>query len=204
MLTYLIRESVISERISSVSSGIITRSLIQSLLAALVLGMMFAFIIHQNRKNAKLELEKETTEAENRARSEEMEQRLALQEELLEQKTQQQEQSKLITALASDFRSVYYLELDRNRGVCYQARTDLHGFSTGDEFNYLESVTAYCNKYILDPGGRAFFQDPRDRDDLGQGIRSGKPEYRSGRLYHEALSDAESDPGAGAAHHRTE
>ena len=158
MLTYLIRESVISERISSVSSGIITRSLIQSLLAALVLGMMFAFIIHQNRKNAKLELEKETTEAENRARSEEMEQRLALQEELLEQKNQQQEQSKLITALASDFRSVYYLELDRNRGVCYQARTDLHGFSTGDEFNYLESVTAYCNKYILEPYREEFLK----------------------------------------------
>ena len=158
MLTYLIRESVISERISSVSSGIITRSLIQSLLAALVLGMMFAFIIHQNRKNAKLELEKETTEAENRARSEEMEQQLALQEELLEQKTQQQEQSKLITALASDFRSVYYLELDRNRGVCYQARTDLHGFSTGDEFNYLESVTAYCNKYILEPYREEFLK----------------------------------------------
>ena len=158
MLTYLIRESVISERISSVSSGIITRSLIQSLLAALVLGMMFAFIIHQNRKNAKLELEKETTEAENRARSEEMEQRLALQEELLEQKTQQQEQSKLITALASDFRSGYYLELDRNRGVCYQARTDLHGFSTGDEFNYLESVTAYCNKYILEPYREEFLK----------------------------------------------
>ncbi len=158
MLTYLIRESVISERISSVSSGIITRSLIQSLLAALVLGMMFAFIIHQNRKNAKLELEKETTEAENRARSEEMEQRLALQEELLEQKTQQQEQSKLITALASDFRSVYYLELDRNRGVCYQARTDLHGFRTGEEFNYLESVTAYCNKYILEPYREEFLK----------------------------------------------
>ena len=158
MLTYLIRESVISERISSVSSGIITRSLIQSLLAALVLGMMFAFIIHQNRKNAKLELEKETAEAENRARSEEMEQRLALQEELLEQKTQQQEQSKLITALASDFRSVYYLELDRNRGVCYQARTDLHGFRTGEEFNYLESVTAYCNKYILEPYREEFLK----------------------------------------------
>ena len=158
MLTYLIRESVISERISSVSSGIITRSLIQSLLAALVLGMMFAFIIHQNRKNAKLELEKETTEAENRARSEEMEQQLALQEELLEQKNQQQEQSKLITALASDFRSVYYLELDRNRGVCYQARTDLHGFRTGEEFNYLESVTAYCNKYILEPYREEFLK----------------------------------------------
>ncbi|MBR2662012.1 MAG: response regulator [Clostridia bacterium] len=150
-LTYLIREKVISDRIGAVSNGIITRSLVQSLLAALALAGLFTFIIRQIRKNAKLQLEKETSEAENRARHEEMEQRLALQDQLLAQKTQQEEQGKLITALASDYRSVYYLELDQNRGVCYQARTDLHGFRAGETFNYLESVTAYCNKYLLEP-----------------------------------------------------
>ena len=157
-LTYLIREKVISDRIGAVSNGIITRSLVQSLLAALALGLLFAFIIHQIRKNSKLQLEKETSEAENRARHEEMEQRLALQEELLAQKTQQEEQGKLITALASDYRSVYYLELDKNRGVCYQPRKDLHGFSAGDTFNYLESVTAYCNHYVLEPYREEFLK----------------------------------------------
>ena len=150
-LTYLIREKVISDRIGAVSDGIITRSLVQSLLAALALGLLFAFIIHQIRRNAKLQTEKETSEAENRARHEEMEKQLALQDQLLAQKTQQEEQGKLITALASDYRSVYYLELDKNRGVCYQSRHDLHGFRDGEEFNYLESVTAYCNKYVLEP-----------------------------------------------------
>ena len=85
MLTYLIRESVISNLISSVSRGIIVRSVLQSLLAAVVLGVMFGFIIHQNRKNAKLKLEKETSEAENRARHEQMEQKLAMQEKILAQ-----------------------------------------------------------------------------------------------------------------------
>ena len=84
-LTYLIREKVISDRINPVSQGIITRSLIQSLLTALVLALLFAFVIHQVRKNAKLQLEKETSEAENRTRHEEMEQRLALQEKILSQ-----------------------------------------------------------------------------------------------------------------------
>ena len=157
-LTYLIREKVISDRIGAVSNGIITRSLVQSLLAALALAGLFTFIIRQIRKNAKLQLEKETSEAENRARHEEMEQRLALQDQLLAQKTQQEEQGKLITALASDYRSVYYLELDQNRGVCYQARTDLHGFRAGETFNYLESVTAYCNKYILEPYRKEFLK----------------------------------------------
>jgi len=85
-LTYLVREKVISDQISSVSGGIITRSLILSLLAALVLLGLFAFIISQNRKNARLALEKETAEAENRVKQQEMEQRLALQEQLLERK----------------------------------------------------------------------------------------------------------------------
>ena len=149
LLTYLVRESVISDQISAVSSSIIRRCIIQSLLTALVLGAMFAFIIVQNRKNTMLRLEKETSEAENRVKHQEMEQRLALQSQLIEQQAQQEEQAKMITALASDFRSVYYLELDKDRGVCYQARSDMDGIRRGEHFNYLEAVTAYCDRFVL-------------------------------------------------------
>ena len=82
LLTYLVRETVINERISSVSEGIITRSVIQSVLISLVFFGMFAYIIVQNRKNARLMLEKETAEVKHQ----EMEQRLELQEQLLERK----------------------------------------------------------------------------------------------------------------------
>ncbi len=57
-LTYLIQEKVISGRIDSISDGIIRRSVLQSVLAILVLGALFAFIIAQIRSNAKLELER--------------------------------------------------------------------------------------------------------------------------------------------------
>ena len=149
LLTYLVREKTISEQINSVSEGIVTRGVIQSVLTALVLGAMFVFIIRQNRKNTRLMLEKETSEAENRVKREEMEQRLALQEKLLEQQVTQDRQEKMITALASDYRSVYYLELDKDHGVCYQARADMHGFHEGDDFDYVKSVTEYCNHYVL-------------------------------------------------------
>ena len=79
---------MISRRISAVSSGIVRRTVIQSLLTTLVLGAMFAFIIAQNRRNARLRIEKETSEAANRVKHQEMEQRLALQEQLLEQRAQ--------------------------------------------------------------------------------------------------------------------
>ena len=148
-LTYLIRESVISENISTISAGIIRRSVIQSVLTIAVMLGLFTFIIRQSRRNSKLILERETAEAENRIKREEMEQRIQLQEELLAQKQQQEEQTRMITALASDYWSVYYLDLDHDEGVCYQAHSDVeNGFRVGDHFRYITAVTAYANTNI--------------------------------------------------------
>ena len=84
LLTYLIRESVISEQISPTTSRLIGRSLIQSGLTAAVLLALFAFIVSQNRKNARLTLEMETAAAANRVKQQELEEKLALQEQLVE------------------------------------------------------------------------------------------------------------------------
>ncbi len=173
-LTYLVRESVISGRIGSVSAGTITRSVIQCLLTALVLVGMFAFIIIQNRKNTKLALEKEASEAENRARHQEMEQRLALQEELLEKEKQRSQQESLIKALASDYWSVYYVDLDQDSGVCYQAHEDMdNGFRIGDRFPYLASFTAYADTYVAES-----FREEFLRFIQPENIRSGLKEDR--------------------------
>ena len=85
MLTYLIRESVISDKISSISTSIVQKSVIQSVLTVAVLLIMFGFIFSQNRKNARLTLETETAQAEIRGKQEELEQRIALQEKLEQQ-----------------------------------------------------------------------------------------------------------------------
>ena len=158
LLTYLVRDSLISERIRFVSEDIIRKSLIQSLLAALVLAAMFAFVFQQMRENARLELEKETAETANRVKRQELEQRISLQDQLLAQKEEQEKQEKMITALASDYRSVYYLELDKNLGMCYQSRADMDGLKQGETFPYLEAVTAYCNKYVTEPYREEFMR----------------------------------------------
>ena len=151
VLTYLIRESVIAEQISSVTSGIITRSVIQSLLTVAALVGMFAIIISQNRKHAQQLLEQETAAAENRARNQELEERLALQEELLEQKRSHEQMDQMITALASDYWSVYYIDLDADGGICYQQHSGIDdGFKVGEEFKYLSSFTAYANAYVTE------------------------------------------------------
>jgi len=158
LLTYLVRESLISDMISEITSGTIIRSTIQSLLTVLALLAMFGFILRQNRRNAKLMAEHEAKETETRVKQEEMEQRLALQEELLAKMEQAEQQDSMIKALSSDYRSVYYLELDNNTGTCYQARTDLPGFKAGDKFNYVEAVTQYCNNYITEPYREEFLK----------------------------------------------
>ena len=109
MLTYLIRESVISDRIESISSGIISRSILQSGLTILALIAMFGFIISQTKRSSRLLLERETAEAEVRGKQEELERRIALQGKLEQQSqvlsdalTAAEEASKAKTAFLSN------------------------------------------------------------------------------------------------------
>ena len=145
MLTYLIRESVISEQIEAISAGIIKRSLSLSVITAIVLIAISTVMIFQTRKAMRLISEQETAEV----LQQELEERIALQDELLEQETARSQQDKMITAMASDYRSVYYVDLDTGRSICY--RKDELGddiIGPGDEFDYLEKFTDYGNKHV--------------------------------------------------------
>ena len=171
-LTYLIRESVISERVSTISRGTVRRSMVQSALTVAAMLMMFGFIIAQNKRNSILLLEQETAEAENRVKREELEHRLTLQEKLLEEKRQREQQDRMLTALAADYWSVYYLELDKDTGVCYQAHADLDtpGLRGGEHFTYLSAVTAYANQYITDQYREEFLRFIQP-DSIRSGLR---------------------------------
>ena len=195
-LTYLIRESVISDRISSVSNNIINKSVMQSLLTILVLLAMFAFIISQSRRNAKLRLENETAEAAARAKQEEMQQRLILQERLLEEEKLRTQQDNMITAMASDYRSVYHVDLDTNDAICYRSDPeDPERYDEGAHFPYYETFRAYGEKYVAEPYRAGFlkFIEP-------SGIRSGLEKEkilayrylacRSGKEYYEMIRAA--------------
>ena len=159
LLTYLIRESVISTEISGVSEGIIRRCLIQSFLTAAVLIASFTFIIIQIRKNAKLTLEKETADAENRVKQQDLEQRLELQNKLLEQEQMKVRQDSMITALASDYRSVYYVNLDEDEGECYlEDKRFAEAPALGQRFPYLRDFTDYGNNHVAEQYREGFFE----------------------------------------------
>ena len=214
-LTYLIRESVIGERISSISEGTVRRSIVQSVMTVAVMLIMFGFIISQTKRNSKLLLQHETAETENRVKREELEHRLTLQEKLLNEERQREQQDKMITALAADYWSVYYLELDKDEGVCYQAHTDLDapGLAVGEHFKYLSAVTAYANQYITDLYREEFLRFVQP-DSIREGLRRqrvisytymvrrhGKESYetvRFARVHHAGEGDGQTIDNVGA------
>ena len=60
-------------------------------------------------------------------------------------------EDKLITALASDYWSVYYIVLDTDEGVCYQSHLEIEdALKVGEEFHYLSTFTKYAEKNITE------------------------------------------------------
>ena len=119
----------------------------------------------QNKETARVELEKANADlAESqRTKQQELENRIALQDELIEQQKRRDQQDKMITALASDYRCVYHVDLDANDAVCYRADpTDPDQTPEGVHFPYYERFSWYANHSVTERYREGFleFIDP--------------------------------------------
>jgi signal transduction histidine kinase/CheY-like chemotaxis protein/HPt (histidine-containing phosphotransfer) domain-containing protein len=151
MLSYLIRESLVGEQIQQVSDSIISRSVWQSILTAAVLVLVFSVLIGQLRRNSRITLEKEVSETENRVRQQELEEQVAIQEELLEQEKKRVEQDSMITALSSDYRSVYYVDLEQDTAICYRRDRNINSpYAEQKQFPFTEAFEYYANHYVTE------------------------------------------------------
>ncbi len=111
---------------------------------------------------------------ESETRRKELEERLSLQEKIIEDKKQNAEQDKLITALASDFKSVYYVVLDTDEGVCYQSHPDIEdALAPGERFVFSQKFISYAQKNITDDYREEFlrFIEP---DSIREGLRENR------------------------------
>ena len=144
MLTYLIRESVISDQIENISDGIVQRSLLMSILTAFVLLVVFGMMLMQIRKATRLEIERETSEE----MQQELEERIALQDELLDQEKKRAQLDSMITALASDYRSVYYVNLDTDHATCYRNDNADDDVAKDDAFVFSKVFARYAHEHV--------------------------------------------------------
>ncbi|MCR5344413.1 MAG: response regulator [Butyrivibrio sp.] len=75
----------------------------------------------------------------------------------------QRRANNMITALASDYRSVYYVSLDRDEGICFRSHSNLEdGLSEGEQFVFTETFQNYAHEYVAEKYRQGFldFIDP--------------------------------------------
>ena len=83
--------------------------------------------------------------------------------QLLKQQERREQQDKMITALASDYRCVYHVDLDKDDAVCYRADPEATDQTPeGIHFPYLERFTWYANNCVAENYREGFleFIDP--------------------------------------------
>ena len=113
---------------------------------------------------------REAEQTEIRAKQADLEHQLAMQEKLLEQEKQRAELDSMITAMASDYRSVYHVDLDADDAVCYRADpNDPKQTPEGVHFPFHERFIAYCDHYV-DDEYKAGFLDFIDPDNIRRAL----------------------------------
>lgn len=65
----------------------------------------------------------------------------------------------MITAMASDYRSVYYIDLDTDEGICYRAYSKIdNGLREGEHFSFRKVFTDYANQYVAESYRKEFLR----------------------------------------------
>jgi len=79
------------------------------------------------------------------AKQQEMEERIVLQEKLLKERELREEQNSMFIALSSDYRSVYYVNLDEDEAVCHLEDKSYKGApKEGEHFSFSERFRRYA------------------------------------------------------------
>ena len=141
------------------------------------------------------------------ARQQEMEKRLALQESLLEEQQKRARRDSMLVALSSDYRSVYYVDLDADEALCYLSDPGIEKApAAGSHFPYLSEFEAFADLYVAEEyreGYRAFIQPDHIREQLSHQsvityrfleINDGKEMYTMLRIA--SVRSADEDPGS--------
>ena len=98
-------------------------------------------------------------EAEMHAKKLELEKQLSLQKQLLEEEEFRNQQRKMITALSSDYRSVYYVDLDQDDAIIYRDDPRYpEAPKNGAHFPYLHDFTEFAKNHVEESYREGFLQ----------------------------------------------
>lgn len=115
--------------------------------------IMHTFVEEDNRIDHALEVGA-ATQAQK-----ELEERLKYQEEKLLQEIQKHQSEAMITAMAAEYESVYYIDLDKDEGICYRIKDDQNEWvSEGVPFSYTMINEKYAETAVSDEDRERFLE----------------------------------------------
>ena len=124
-----------------------------TLIVLTIAGIIIGFLVRDRKRSSR-----EIRDKENARRDLE-----EVNAKLVEQQERREQQDKMITALASDYRCVYHVDLDKNDAVCYREDpTAKDQTPAGVHFPYLERFTWYADNCVAESYREGFkeFIDP--------------------------------------------
>lgn len=84
-----------------------------------------------------------------RRKAEELEKRLAEEKRRLEEQEQRKMQDSMLIALSSDYRSVYYVDMDKDEAVCYEGEANYEEApKSGDRFAFTHAFTEFAYNHV--------------------------------------------------------
>ena len=93
----------------------------------------------------------------------ELQRQLELKNKMLESEQKINEVDSIVATVASDYRSIFFVNLQNDDALCYRAKSlsdnqagDLEGVKKGDHFHFYEKITQYANKYIVEEDREKF------------------------------------------------
>lgn len=109
--------------------------------------------------------------------------KLKIQAKQMENENKASEMENMFSTIAADYRSVYYVDLNNDSGMCYRAKndkdrnaSDLEGVKKGDQFPFREKFTQYANNYVAESyraGFLNFIEPDNIREKLQNEVMTG-------------------------------
>ena len=112
-----------------------------------------------------------------------LEDKLKIQAKQMENENKASEIDNMFSTIAADYRSVYYVDLNNDSGMCYRAKnekdrnaSDLEGVKKGDQFPFREKFVQYANNYVAESyraGFLNFIEPDNIREKLQNEVMTG-------------------------------
>ena len=152
-LAIFISENIIDEQIENIGENFIAASLVQIVVIIAAMIGVFLLFFKVLRTNDKIRYEKLRAEEVSRARQEETEEKLRLQEKLLLEEKERHRYDDMLHVLSEEYHSVYYVDIERNTVIPYRILDiirETFRLEEGKEVPFDETYAGYVRHAVVE------------------------------------------------------